>query len=372
MKKKPAYLLIIFLLSVSVIGCKYNSTPDKGPEKILISLGNQSKELKFSFPKVEFQKKDRIWKKIQLTSKFIIGGIENEILINPARVKIDENSNIYILDWDDCSIKKFDQNGKFIAKYGKKGKGPGEFSQAFNFDVIGNGKIAVLGPNDNKFAVFEDGKPVEEVVSTLSPIELCFLSPDEVLTFQIMDPFGQAPFQKFNYRNKGIFEYQNILSKEGLGDDVFGMLPFIIGSVHRYKHNNMIYISSILGYVVIFDKNGMIVNTFRLIDDVVAGKHSDGRTKIKGMDAFRFPHYSEYLFTLAQVHNDKLYVFRDQFKKTPDEHIIDVYSIKETEYKYSFLLKGLGEMWGIFVTDKMLYIVKKDASVEVYDYKITI
>ena len=355
-------ILLTTLFTLSTWNCKQQKNIKSGngnlKETISINIGNRLKELKFSFSNVNNSDKRRIWKKINTASIFKIGGIENELLLNPSRIKIDHNDNMYILDWADCSIKKFDKNGIFIQKYGKKGKGPGEFTKAFDFDVIGEGNIVVLGPNDGKFAVFKNNGIVEEVKCTLMPVELCFIAPNEVVTFQIMDIISQVPFQKINYKNNVKTGYQNIFDKGSIENENFGMLPFLLGNIHRYKLNKLVYVSSIMGYVITYN-DFTIDKVFKLIDEANKAGLSDGRTKINGIDAFTFPRKEDYLFESSNIYGNNLYVFCDQVRKEPDEFVIDIYSLTECNYKYSIILKGMGNILNVFATDNKLYIIKK-------------
>jgi hypothetical protein len=49
---------------------------------------------------------------------------------------LDSKGNIFILDSKQCEITKFDRTGKFIKKFGKQGKGPGESSISICMTVL--------------------------------------------------------------------------------------------------------------------------------------------------------------------------------------------------------------------------------------------
>lgn len=379
MKKIVLATCVVIMLSILIWNCeekmdgveKFGRNKINEKEKIIVNVGNHRKELKFSFEKINAPKEERIWKEFEMVSKFKIGGIEDETLLCPSRVKIDNNENIYVLDWADCSVKLFDKMGNFIKKYGKKGKGPGEITNAFNFDVINNGKIAILGLNDNKFVIFDDNE-IDEFKCTLMPTTLSFVSPNEVVTFQIMDPITHSPFQKVNYKNDVITDYQNILDKESFSGKDFGMLPFLIGDIHRYKSNNLVFISSVMGYVVSFTEDGLINKVFKLIDD----GYETGITKREGIiggkykDIVSFPRRDEYLFESSNIFGNDLFVFCNPVRLKPGGFVVDIYSLAESEYKFSLLLKGMENIFSVFLTHNKMYIVKKNSEVEVFDYKI--
>lgn len=60
----------------------------------------------------------------------ILGDNEDEqkkFQIRQPVIDIDKNGNVYVLDINSSSIKKFDNKGEFAAQLGTKGNGPGEF-----------------------------------------------------------------------------------------------------------------------------------------------------------------------------------------------------------------------------------------------------
>lgn len=65
---------------------------------------------------------------ITLKRLFRIGGEDNELIYRWAGLCTDGEENIYVTDMQDHAVKKFDRNGKFIARAGRKGEGPGEFT----------------------------------------------------------------------------------------------------------------------------------------------------------------------------------------------------------------------------------------------------
>jgi len=67
---------------------------------------------------------------------------------------MDLDDNVYVSDAENCNIQKFDSEGKFITKWGTKGKGPGKFMQPESTDVDSMNKIYVAeysGQNIQKF-----------------------------------------------------------------------------------------------------------------------------------------------------------------------------------------------------------------------------
>lgn len=71
-------------------------------------------------------------------------GDENYIFGSINDVEVDKLGNIYVLDQRMSRVMKFDEKGKFILKFGKKGQGPGEFEFPEAMVLDSKGMIYVL------------------------------------------------------------------------------------------------------------------------------------------------------------------------------------------------------------------------------------
>ena len=67
---------------------------------------------------------------------------------------VDSKNNIYLIDTQTSSIKKFDRNGKFIKSFGRLGNGPGETVQPTNAAIF-NDTIYVLDHTVSRFVRFD-------------------------------------------------------------------------------------------------------------------------------------------------------------------------------------------------------------------------
>ena len=66
-------------------------------------------------------------RKVSLEEVLSIGELDDDTLFQWAGVAVGSRGNIYVTDAMDYSLKKFDPQGNFIKKAGRKGQGPGEF-----------------------------------------------------------------------------------------------------------------------------------------------------------------------------------------------------------------------------------------------------
>lgn len=351
--------------SVAKTGSKL---PEAEKEKVLVVLGNSEKEIRMNFKEIETVEKKRQFVDFNTKLDFTLGGIKKELFLYPARVKVDNSNNIYVLDILASKVKKFDSKGNFILEVGEKGKGPGEFEMAFDFDIYEK-KIAITSPNDNKFAVFDqnDSTIFYEIKTTLFPNSLSFVSKSEIVILQILDPLGTSPLIKTNYLTEKKLYYQNILDIKSFEQN-YGMLPFLVGAVNRYNSEKLVYISRVLGYVILFNEKGEIEKSFKLIDTPVypLQKNKQHSSLVVG-----FPRREEYLVKSSNVFEDNLFIFRGQTDNNPTEFFVDVYSIKEAEYKFSLSIKSDVDILSVYFTDKKFYLVKDNTEVSVYTYKLS-
>jgi len=368
------YILIYTVLSIFLF---YNCRDGKDDtvinfkerEKIEIKFGSKSEELIFVFKYIEELNQKRIFLDFKMSSELKIGGINDETFLYPARIRIDKEKNFYVLDFLDFNVKKFDKSGKFISKFGRKGKGPGELMDPFDFDVYLDGSIVFLGENDNKFILLQEGM-IKDVNTKLMPNRICFVSKEEIVTFQIMDPINQSPLIKTHLNEGKIVNYENFIDKNSFGGKEFGVLPFLIGDIHRYESNNLVYISSILGYVILFDQNGKISKAFKLIERY---KESELERKEKityNTRTIGFPRQEEYLFESSNIYQDNLFIFVNPIKFDPKQYIIDVYSLSKGIYKYSMQFKDETNIKEVFLTNDRIYLIRENTELEVFKYSL--
>jgi hypothetical protein len=107
--------------------------------------------------KIHFQKGNNITLSDSFDYRFIRLETTDDCLIgNISRIEIFDNK-IFILDFSYAKlIYAFDMNGKFIAKIGSKGPGPGEYNHPCNFTIDReNKRIIVYDMNLNKFLYYD-------------------------------------------------------------------------------------------------------------------------------------------------------------------------------------------------------------------------
>ena len=71
-------------------------------------------------------------------------------LQNPAGIAVDSTGNVYVVDADNQNVKKFDDNGKFITKWGSLGTSRGQFENPVGIAVDSDDFVYVtdIGTHD--------------------------------------------------------------------------------------------------------------------------------------------------------------------------------------------------------------------------------
>ena len=67
-----------------------------------------------------------------------------------SAVDVDGQGNVYVLDYDNARVQKFDTNGNFLAKWGSPGTGEGQFDSPEGLRVSANGNTVFVADSDNQ------------------------------------------------------------------------------------------------------------------------------------------------------------------------------------------------------------------------------
>jgi len=78
---------------------------------------------------------------------------ENIAFHIPADIAIDDQGNIYVLDAGNHRIQKFDADGKYLATFGRRGQGPGEFYMPSSLDLDYQGYMYVSDPQNQRVQI---------------------------------------------------------------------------------------------------------------------------------------------------------------------------------------------------------------------------
>jgi hypothetical protein len=103
--------------------------------------------------------------KLLLKEELVIGkeaGESGYLFAGLRSVGVDDQENIWTLDWQDIKIRIFDKNGKLISTFGKKGQGPSELQSPMRMAVTGDGTGVFLDLNKIAFYAV-NGRCLKEI-----------------------------------------------------------------------------------------------------------------------------------------------------------------------------------------------------------------
>jgi hypothetical protein len=121
------------------------------------------------------------WGVRQLVPEVRIGSLEGEEHEMFGQIQMlaadPRDGSVYIYDWQVPALRKYDAEGRYLATFGRKGGGPGEYENADSgLGVLSDGRVALRDPGNARFTVYAaDGTyleswPARGGMFTASPI----------------------------------------------------------------------------------------------------------------------------------------------------------------------------------------------------------
>ena len=97
-------------------------------------------------------------------------GREEHMFSQIRSVAVDDDENIYILDYKEAHIKVFDKKGSYLKTIGKKGQGPGEIQRPVFIQITPQEEVMVLDPVTRRLVFFSlDGKYLRQISTARIP-----------------------------------------------------------------------------------------------------------------------------------------------------------------------------------------------------------
>ena len=91
---------------------------------------------------------------------------ENEkyMFYNLRSIQVDDQENIYVLDWKEIKIKVFDKNGKLLRSFGQRGQGPGEMSMPSRMEISPGNNLIIDDLGNSKLIYYSlVGRFIKEI-----------------------------------------------------------------------------------------------------------------------------------------------------------------------------------------------------------------
>lgn len=122
------------------------------------------------------------------------------MLFQPLQLRLGTDGSVYVLDFGQMRIVRYDGQGRLLRSYGKgRGYGPGEFANPTDFAVSPSGRIWVVDPVSSRLTIFAADGSDFETVRLASPASRLAVHPSE-RTYVL---------QRQSASNKALFEIRS-------------------------------------------------------------------------------------------------------------------------------------------------------------------
>jgi len=164
---------------------------------------------------------------------------------NPYGVAVDSSGNVYAADSGNSRIQKFDSNGGFITKWGSSGTGDGQFNDPFGVAVDSSGNVYVTDYYNHRIQKFNSNGGFMTKWGSDGTVDGQFkgftgVAVDSSGNVYAADS-GNNRIQKFDSNGRFITKWGSLGSGDGQFKDPFGVAVDSSGNVYVTDyHNNRI------------------------------------------------------------------------------------------------------------------------------------
>lgn len=297
--------------------------------------------------------------KISLEEDLIVGTGDDpdESFSEVTSFVVDDEGNIFALDFKDHKIKVFDKSGKFLRFIGEKGQGPGEMDMPAGILITPENELVVEDATTKRLAFFTlEGKFIKNV---------SFADKMGMVNF-IMDSNGNYFAREIGFAdNKLLFEmkkYDRDLKLQFAIDKVEFPFPqpgikinlMDMLTIYQFdQRGNILYGRNLDYEIKFFTPDGMHLRSIRKeynqvkitpedIEEILDRIPSMGPVNMK--ELFDFPKYFPpyQFFTLDE--QGRLFVRTWEKGKNKDEYLIDIFDA-EGRFISQFATKADIRLW---------------------------
>lgn len=292
----------------------------------------------------------RNWKEVGVDTIGIVGDKDDVVLYRPLVIEGYAN-DVYIIDYGDISVKKFDIYGKLVAKYGGKGEGPGEFINPTDVAIGENGLVWIADGGARSLNWFEsDGGFIrrltfKEGILRVAPME------DGWYYVMRISPFKPEIFYLYDSRDSLVVNFGNLIEDYETGAI---SLDGNIITIDR----NLVYIPMYYGFIVKYKENGVPVFARKTLE---SGEAPSIETRTIGGNKVQMISGRKVLYVSPSYSNGKLYLYAGSRSKEMGVTIIDVYETDKGDYLYSIKLPGFSR--SVSVAGNYVYALRDTTAV---------
>ncbi len=330
--------IIPFLISIISESGSFSTPTHSDIPELVVELSEQ-------------QVSKRRWKTIKVDSLINIG--ESDVqLLRPLQV-VPSELGLLVVDFGDRSVKLFDWSGRQIRKYGRRGRGPGEFVTPTDVDVADSTIWVADGSARRLSRIEKSGVKT----TSLKTGALRVASIDRTSAFVMTGtPTGDGLF-KLVRNGEVVSRFGQIIKNQPRN------AISLDGRIRSYD-GNMFYSSFYGGFILSYNKNGELrfgvktLNSKRLPEVHVTEKRGSRVRRIKDRD---------YVNSEVSVDSHGIHVFSIKGSLEKSALVIDTYSLKDGSYKYSTKVRH--DLRKIRAFENMHVGVREDTLATAYWYR---
>lgn len=233
-------LILLFSIAILICACSADKNGIKKNNFIISNAEKYDRKIKT----LEVEKNEKF-------------DVFNNNLFRPSSIRVDSNY-LFISDFGDMKIKKFNMDGDMILTYGKgRGRGPSEFLNITDFDICGD-LLWASDIQNMRVASFQVGNGTlnNTINMEARPIRITCVR-DKIVVMQFG---GDHLFNIFDTEG-------NIISETGYEfEEIIQYNPAALdGNIYTYK-DGFLYLPFYASFVFHFDISGNLVNRIILPD----------------------------------------------------------------------------------------------------------
>lgn len=324
---KAKHLFVAALVAATGVGIFIapNYSSRIGDEVRVISSSTATGD----FPKPRPQlTKERTWRSVvDEQSKLRIGN-GGSLLLHPMSVKTSGNGDILVLDWGDKTIKRYNKDGQFLMVYGKgTGRGPGEFVNPTDFVVSENGDVWVTDPVSGLVSIFGADGALHRTFRPQKPASRIVVVGRGKCILMIA---RETLFALYGEDGKEIRSFGTLLpeqAKRGLALD---------GYIALGGNQGLVYTPNRAGVIASFSNDGNLrwyVETIERVEFPKLYTKGEPGSAVTWIDP-----KARWATLSISVVGDEIFLLSATRADTEKRSVIDVYSLHDGSYAYSFRL----------------------------------